>query len=285
MLLRHLRPARPSASSPAPTRGRGQSWRYPGGSHARFSSGISPWSGPWWISPRGEGTGEGVFPLPAGGNSYVPLWQPPQVGYSYVPLRQPPQVGYSYVPLRQPPQVGYSYVPLRQPPPRPRCALLPRPRPGARAVMAIPGGKPCPVLSRDLPVQWAVVAIAPGGGADGEGGIIPPPLSPTPKLRNPRRPRLARAFGTPPPPPSRWRGQCGAIFGGQPCPVLLRDLPRAVDRGDIAMGGPGRGKPPSPGMQTPGPCEKNRYSALLRVPAIENRCIRAADRAKRRVTV
>ncbi len=259
MLLRHLRPARPSASSPAPTRGRGQSWRYPGGSHARFSSGISPWSGPWWVSPRGEGTGEGVFPLPAGGNSYVPLWQPPQVGYSYVPLRQPP--------------------------PRPRCALLPRPRPGARAVMAIPGGKPCPVLSRDLPVQWAVVAIAPGGGADGEGGIIPPPLSPTPKLRNPRRPRLARAFGTPPPPPSRWRGQCGAIFGGQPCPVLLRDLPRAVDRGDIAMGGPGRGKPPSPGMQTPGPCEKNRYSALLRVPAIENRCIRAADRAKRRVTV
>ncbi len=31
---------------------------------------------------------------------------------------------------------------LRHPPPRPRCALLPRPHPGARAVRAIPGGKP-----------------------------------------------------------------------------------------------------------------------------------------------
>jgi len=75
-------PARASRSSPAPGRGRGQSWRYPVGSRARercrrrlpgriakgepprswFSPGISPGSGPWWLSPWGRG-----LPLPAGG--------------------------------------------------------------------------------------------------------------------------------------------------------------------------------------------------------------------------
>jgi len=40
-------------------------------------------------------------------------------------------------------------VPLRQPPPRPRFALLPRPLPGARAVMAISRGKPCPGSGAD----------------------------------------------------------------------------------------------------------------------------------------
>jgi len=36
----------------------------------------------------------------------------------------------------------HTHMLLRHPPPRPRCALLPRPHPGARAVRAIPGGKP-----------------------------------------------------------------------------------------------------------------------------------------------
>ncbi len=43
-------------TAPAPGWGRGQSWRYPVGSRIRFFSGISPCSGPWWLSPRGVGT-------------------------------------------------------------------------------------------------------------------------------------------------------------------------------------------------------------------------------------
>ena len=80
-------------SSPAPTRGRGQCWRYPGESRARngadagfsgdreepartrFFPGISPWSGPWWISPRGWGSGRG-FRLPAG-DTHTLLRHPP----------------------------------------------------------------------------------------------------------------------------------------------------------------------------------------------------------------
>ena len=65
----------------------------------RIFPGISPDSGPWWLSPWGRGQGRG-FP---------------------------------------PPRRRYSYADFRHPPPRPRCALLPRPREGAWAVMAISG--------------------------------------------------------------------------------------------------------------------------------------------------
>ena len=54
-----------------------------------------------------------------------------------------------------------------------------------------------------VPVQWTVVAIARGGGADGEGGLTLSPISPGSETRNP----------TPP-----GRGQRFAIPGGKPHP-------------------------------------------------------------------
>jgi len=106
-------------------------FREKGGERARtwFDPGISPCSGPWWLSPRGVGTGEGVSP---------------------------------------PRAKCHPKVPLRQPPPRLRFALLPCPLPGAGAVMTISGGKPCPVLPWDLPGQWTV-GISPSGEGTGEG--------------------------------------------------------------------------------------------------------------------
>ena len=76
-------------SSPAPSAGRGQCVVISSGQPCPVLPRDLP--GKWTVrlSPRGEGTGEGVFPLPAGGNSYVPLWQPPRAGYSYVLLRHP----------------------------------------------------------------------------------------------------------------------------------------------------------------------------------------------------
>ena len=56
-------PTRASRSSPAPARGRGQSWRYPAGSRSRFFSGISPCSGPRGYRHVGRGPGRGS-PLP-----------------------------------------------------------------------------------------------------------------------------------------------------------------------------------------------------------------------------
>jgi len=67
--------------------------------------------------------------------------------------------------------------------------------------------------------------IATGGGADGEGELVPPSLSltlPRPHISPPphpclrqkdthtllRHPHPARAFGAPPPPPPRGQGQC-----------------------------------------------------------------------------
>jgi len=144
--------------------------------------GLSRYTGPWWLSPRGEGTGEGARPLPG--------------------------------------QNG-TRTSLSVPPPRPRCALLPHPlrrnsagsgfpgeervrtrssrlvpvhwtvvdiATGARAVRAIPGGKPCPgaaaePVSREdreerariwffpgiSPGRWTV-GISPWGGGDGRCG-------------------------------------------------------------------------------------------------------------------
>ena len=60
--------------------------------------------------------------------------------------------------------------------PTPPALRAPPPPPGGRGqCVGIFRGNPClgvaldPVLLRPIPMQWTVVAIAPGGGADGEG--------------------------------------------------------------------------------------------------------------------
>ena len=54
-------PTERSSSSPHPA------WGYPVENRIWFFPGISPCSGPWWLSPRGVGTGEGGTSLtPAG---------------------------------------------------------------------------------------------------------------------------------------------------------------------------------------------------------------------------
>ena len=74
------------------------------------------------------------------------------------------------------------------------------------------------------------VDIATGGGADGEGELVPPPLSPTlqPSYFSPAtppHPRLRRSA----PAPRKGQGQClryqgssrtRGVAGGQPCPAL-----------------------------------------------------------------
>jgi len=102
---------------------------------------------------------------------------------------------------------------------------------GSRARGAA-GGQPCPVFLQDLPMCWTVVDIATGGGADGEGELVPPPLSPTLQIPYfPGTPHPTRAFGAPPPPPSgAWavRGDIrrAAVSGVQPVGHCIRSFPR-----------------------------------------------------------
>ena len=118
----------------------------------------------------------------------------------------------------------------RRPPPHPRLRRSsPAPSRGRGPCVAIPGGKPYPGCSR-----WATVPgfspgspraldrgdIATGGGADGEGELVPPPLSPTLQIPYfPGIPHPARAFGAPPPPPPgggvrAWRYLVGSRIRG-----------------------------------------------------------------------
>ena len=121
----------------------------------------------------------------------------------------------------------------------------PPPRPGAGAVLAISGEQPCPGWSWCATVLWSSPGsphvldrgdIATGGGADGEGELVPPPLSPTlqpsyfspaPTPPAPPAGRLPILLSAPPPRPRLRRsspaprggqGQCVAISGEQPCP-------------------------------------------------------------------
>ena len=173
-------------------------------------------------------------------------------------------------------------------------ALLPTPPPHPRLRRRIPvylAGGPHPTRAFGAPppppagagsvrgdTWWAAVSgsspgsphavdrvdIAAGGGADGEGELVPPPLSPTlqtpcslPALSRPRLhegypyssaggPHPACACGAPPPPPARAGSVPGRISGEQPCPGwsrrevrirLFPTYPLALDRGDIAIGG------------------------------------------------
>ena len=125
----------------------------------------------------------------------------------------------------------------RHPPPHPRLRRSsPAPSRGRGPCVAILGGKPYPGWSRwatvpgfspESPHVLDRVDIATGGGADGEGELVPPPLSPT--LQTPcslPAPHPTRAFaGIPvpfcrhPPPrrPSRAVAVPGGVTGGQPC--------------------------------------------------------------------
>ena len=104
---------------------------------------------------------------------------------------------------------------------------------------------------------WTVVDIATGGEADGEGELVPPPLSPTlqPSYFSPAS--LARASGKgypypstgPPTPPApsallpRPRRGAGSVRGdirGAAVPGSSPGSPRALDRGDYRHGGWGR---------------------------------------------
>ena len=130
----------------------------------------------------------------------------------------------------------------RHPPPRPRLRRSSPAPPGAGAVLAISGEQPYPGWSR-----WETVPgsspgsphvldrgdIATGGGADGEGELVPPPLSPTLQPSNFSPPSPSRAScrlsirSLPAPPPRRGPGQCPGVYqgssrirgvaGGQPC--------------------------------------------------------------------
>ena len=52
-------------------------FREKGGERARtwFDPGISPCTGPWWLSPRGEGTGEGAPPPGGEGSQGDTRWE------------------------------------------------------------------------------------------------------------------------------------------------------------------------------------------------------------------
>ena len=133
---------------------------------------------------------------------------------------------------------GYPYTSAGTPTPPAPAALLPRPRRGRGPCVAISGEQPCPGFLRDLPMCWTVVDIATGGEADGEGELVPPPLSPTlqpsyfspasptppaplpaealirPSPASPPHPRLRRSSPAPP----RAGSVPGRISGEQPYP-------------------------------------------------------------------
>jgi len=126
--------------------------------------------------------------------------------------------------------------------------------PGESRIRGGAGGKPYPGWSRRETVSGSSPGsphavdrgdIAIGGGADGEGELVPPPLSPTlqPSYFSPaslarafagrlpthfcRHPHPTRAFGAPPPPHPgggvrAWRYQVSSRIrggaGGKPCP-------------------------------------------------------------------
>ena len=120
----------------------------------------------------------------------------------------------------------------RQPPPHPRLRRSsPAPTGGRGPCVAIPGGQPYPGWSQRAAVPGSSPAysrildrvdIATGGGADGEGELVPPPLSLTlqiPYLR--RQPHPVRAsvgipirFSPAPPLHPRLRRSSPAPTGG-----------------------------------------------------------------------
>ena len=110
------------------------------------------------------------------------------------------------------PAGGDTLTLLQHPPPRPRLRRSsPAPSRGRGPCVAISGEQPYPGCSRRATVPGSSpgspraldrVDIATGGGADGEGELVPPPLSPTLQIPYfPGIPHPTRACGAPPPPP------------------------------------------------------------------------------------
>ena len=185
-------PTERSPSSPHPA------WGYPVENRIWFFPRISPCSGPWWLSPRGVGTGEGASPAPDKMSPKTLMRPRSATGSTDENPRRVITAGTSRLEARQP---GLRFrfrwdfhvkVPLRPPTP-PALRAHPPPPPGGEGShgdtrwKAVPGGgtgggfpgeegsaSPDPAPPRALPVQWTVAAIAPGGGGRGGGTSLTP---------------------------------------------------------------------------------------------------------------
>ena len=256
-----------------------------------------------WISPRGEGpTGRGnSFPLPCLSRSrHLAPCQPyparPSAGRLPIHLcRHPPP---------RPRLRGWISIRFcRHPPPRPRLRRSsPAPAGGVGSAWRYQGSSCIRGGAGEQPYPgwswWAAVPgfspgsphavdrgdIAIGGGADGEGELVPPPLSPTlqPSYFSPaslarasveipipfyRHPHPTRAFGAPPPPAPRGRGSAcdirgAAVSGVEPVGRCARRSalcagPRGEARSPFFSGLSPRGRPwrlsPRGGRPCPAP--------------------------------
>ena len=243
-------PARASGAPPSPHPGRGPCpGVYQVSSRIRGVAGGPPcpallqdlpmcWT--VGISPLGVGlTGRGnEFPLPCLPCSKY-LTSPAS------PTPPAPSQGDTHALLPAPPprprlcRQRHSYASAGSPHPARACGAPPPPPAGAGSVPGrISGEQPYPGFLRDLPMCWTVVDIATGGEADGEGELVPPPLSPTlqpsyfspasptppaplpaealirPSPASPPHPRLRRSSPAPP----RAGSVPGRISGEQPYP-------------------------------------------------------------------
>ena len=167
--------------------------------------------------------------------------------------------------------VGYPDTSVGSPHPTRAFGAPPPPPPGGVGSACDIRGAAVPGSSPGSPHAVDRGDIATGGEADGEGELVPPPLSPTLQIpyfcrylpphlrlrqqlpillcRPPPRPRLRRS---PPAPPRA--GAVLAISGEQPYPGFLQDLPMCwtVGISRLGVGPTGRGNLfPLPCLQLP----------------------------------
>ena len=175
-------PAPPGLRPPPPSTGREQCLRYPGESRAGGAAltsvswrrgraspdpvlpSLSRYTGPWWLSPQGVGTGEGVSLSPQG-DTHTFLSGNPTPPALRAPPPPPPGGEGSHGDTRWEAVPGIVLAAVSRKGGQKRTGSSrfdPGNSPwsgpwryrhgeGAGAVMAISGGKPYPVLLRDLP--------------------------------------------------------------------------------------------------------------------------------------
>jgi len=229
-------PARACGAPPPPPLGGGvRAWRYLVGSRIRLFSRISPCCGPCGYRHGGWGRRGG------GTRSPSPVSHAPEIPHISSAPPMPSAAGYPHASAGSPtppaPSQGYPYPSAGIPRPTRAFGAPPPPRRGGGSAhdirgTAVPGVEPTGSRALDRG------DIAFGGEADGEGELVPPPLSPTlqlsyfsspplPRLRRgiPRHfcrhlpyPRLRRSS----PAPSRSRAVPGRISGEQPYPGCSR---------------------------------------------------------------